>query len=241
MNKISDLDRLMMSLRDLEKRGIFGLSTEHALAAAFVLNRMDWLSDRGFTLAEAVELIGPRWLSLIPDAAKLWSSEKTAEATTLDVLAKARNAAGARRQPPAAQEAAEDLVYTLLKPTSGEALASGYAVRTLEFIDSNVQWDGSLLWPELLLVGTHSEAEGLCRFLNKQSFEDDWEETREEEPDLTLEDAKLRWRIQDDYVYKVVSASELSEDDFLERTPGSIRCCRNLFPELFESGRLVAQ
>ena len=41
-------------------------STGEKLAVAFVLNRPDWVSSMGYTLAEAIDRIGPTWLSLIP-------------------------------------------------------------------------------------------------------------------------------------------------------------------------------
>lgn len=45
------------------------LSAGEAVAAALVLNRPDWLAKMGYTLAEAIERIGPEWARLIPAAA----------------------------------------------------------------------------------------------------------------------------------------------------------------------------
>lgn len=39
--------------------------------AARVLNRADWLTWAHYTMAEAIEHIGPAWVMLIPEAAKL--------------------------------------------------------------------------------------------------------------------------------------------------------------------------
>lgn len=47
------------------------LSTGEKLATALVLNRPDWLSDAGYTIADALRRIGPEWASLIPVAAEL--------------------------------------------------------------------------------------------------------------------------------------------------------------------------
>ena len=50
-------------------------STGEKLAVAFVLNRPDWLAAMGYTLAEAVDRIGPAWLSLIPKVVRELESE----------------------------------------------------------------------------------------------------------------------------------------------------------------------
>ena len=36
------------------------------LAIALVLNRADWLEDLGYTIADAIDLIGKEWVSVIP-------------------------------------------------------------------------------------------------------------------------------------------------------------------------------
>ncbi|WP_287106912.1 hypothetical protein [Mesorhizobium sp.] len=41
------------------------------MAAALVLNRPDWLADMHYTLAEAIERVGPQWLALIPEAVRV--------------------------------------------------------------------------------------------------------------------------------------------------------------------------
>lgn len=53
------------------KRGHFGvLSTGEQLAAALVLNRADLLAEAGYTMAEAIDRVGPNWLARIPQAAR---------------------------------------------------------------------------------------------------------------------------------------------------------------------------
>lgn len=53
------------------KNGDFGvLSTSEKLVAAVVLNRADWLEEMGYSMAMAIERIGPAWLERIPDAAR---------------------------------------------------------------------------------------------------------------------------------------------------------------------------
>ncbi|WFU86390.1 hypothetical protein QA644_14805 [Rhizobium sp. CC1099] len=45
------------------------------MAAALVLNRPDWLAEMNYTLAEAIERVGPQWLALIPEAARVLEYE----------------------------------------------------------------------------------------------------------------------------------------------------------------------
>jgi hypothetical protein len=40
-------------------------STGEKLAVALVLNRMDWLQSMDYTIAEAIDRVGPAWLSYI--------------------------------------------------------------------------------------------------------------------------------------------------------------------------------
>lgn len=42
------------------------LSTGEALIAALVLDRPDWLEDMGYTIAQAIDRIGPDWAAAIP-------------------------------------------------------------------------------------------------------------------------------------------------------------------------------
>jgi hypothetical protein len=52
-----------------------GLSDGEKLAAALVLNRADVLSEAGYTMAEAIDRLGPNWLAKIPEAARQVASE----------------------------------------------------------------------------------------------------------------------------------------------------------------------
>lgn len=52
-------------------RGRFGvLSTGEQVAAALVLNRADLLAEAGYTMAEAIDRVGDRWLPLVPVVAR---------------------------------------------------------------------------------------------------------------------------------------------------------------------------
>ena len=56
--------------------GHFGvLSTGEKLAAALVLNQHDWLAKMDYTMAEAIERVGPEWMSRVPEAARLLEHE----------------------------------------------------------------------------------------------------------------------------------------------------------------------
>lgn len=66
------------------------LSTGEKLAAALVLNRPDWLESEGYTIAEALDRLGPSWVAQLPAAAKQLAREAEAVA---EGLAKARYSA----------------------------------------------------------------------------------------------------------------------------------------------------
>ena len=44
--------------------------TSEKLAIALVLNRADWLEDLGYTIADAIELAGKEWVSVLPQVAR---------------------------------------------------------------------------------------------------------------------------------------------------------------------------
>lgn len=54
----------------------FVQSTGERLAVALVLNRAEWLQQMEYSIAEAFERIGPNWVSVIPQVAKLLASEQ---------------------------------------------------------------------------------------------------------------------------------------------------------------------
>lgn len=70
-----DLDHIVSKARDAKRGGFGVLSTGEKLAAALVLNRADWLESMDYTMAEAIERIGPQWAAQIPVAAKVLASE----------------------------------------------------------------------------------------------------------------------------------------------------------------------
>ncbi len=68
MSRNIQLEHLLSAARSA-RDGSFGvLSTGEKLGAALVLNRFDWLQQTGYTMAEAVDWIGPEWTSLLRDA-----------------------------------------------------------------------------------------------------------------------------------------------------------------------------
>lgn len=68
---MTDLDQLVMKTQSAAAGHLGVLSTGEALAAALVLNRADWLQDMGYTIAQALERIGPEWVGLLGSAASL--------------------------------------------------------------------------------------------------------------------------------------------------------------------------
>lgn len=76
----ADLAQILCKTRDAAAGDLNGLSTEEALVAALVLNQPEWLIEMQYTIAEALERIGPDWARLIPAAAKQFEQEReTAE------------------------------------------------------------------------------------------------------------------------------------------------------------------
>jgi len=62
----ADLTHFLGKAHDAAGRGLNGMSTGGQLAVALILDRPDWIAAQGFTIAEAMEKIGPEWLRLIP-------------------------------------------------------------------------------------------------------------------------------------------------------------------------------
>ena len=50
-------------------------STGERVAVALVLNRVDWLAELDYTIAEAIERSGPEWVAIIPQVARQISEE----------------------------------------------------------------------------------------------------------------------------------------------------------------------
>jgi len=70
-----ELQHIITKSRDAKHGGFGVLSTSEQLAAALVLNRADWLAEMRYTLAEAIERVGPKWLAPIPQAARVLEYE----------------------------------------------------------------------------------------------------------------------------------------------------------------------
>lgn len=64
------LQQITDKSRDAKHGGFGVLSTGEKLAAALVLNRADWLEKMGYSMAEAIDRLGPEWLAKIPEAAR---------------------------------------------------------------------------------------------------------------------------------------------------------------------------
>jgi hypothetical protein len=71
----SVLKKIIEKSRAAKNGNWSGLSDGEKLAAALVLNRADILSESGYTIAEAIERIGPNWLAEIPEAARSLSED----------------------------------------------------------------------------------------------------------------------------------------------------------------------
>lgn len=69
---MSRVNELTMKARDALVTGSTGgMSTGEALAVALVLNRSDWLSDMGYTIAQALERIDDELVRAVPVASRL--------------------------------------------------------------------------------------------------------------------------------------------------------------------------
>jgi len=62
--------RMLAIVQHAAQYGIGTMSLGEALTAALVLDRNDWLRDRGYTMADALDRIGPDWAARIPEVAK---------------------------------------------------------------------------------------------------------------------------------------------------------------------------
>lgn len=75
---MSEFDHLVMKTREAAAGNVGALSTGEALAAALVLNRTDWLTKMGYTIAQALDRIGPEWVAMIPAAADVTNQANAA-------------------------------------------------------------------------------------------------------------------------------------------------------------------
>lgn len=69
--------RMLAIVRHATQYGIGTMSLGEALTAALVLDRSDWLHDRDYTIADALERIGPDWAARIVEVARQFQTEAT--------------------------------------------------------------------------------------------------------------------------------------------------------------------
>jgi hypothetical protein len=73
-----EYEHLLRKARDAQRGGHDAWavqSTGEKVAVALVLNRPDWLAERRYTLAEAIERSGSEWVSMIPQIARELTEE----------------------------------------------------------------------------------------------------------------------------------------------------------------------
>jgi len=96
---------LLQKARDANKGGRNGwdvMSTGEKVAVALVLNRADWLSEYGYTLAEAIDRSGEEWVRLIPKVARQLKDDENGHQLPDEALA-GWGAFPHRPEPPAEQ------------------------------------------------------------------------------------------------------------------------------------------
>lgn len=98
----ADLAHMIQKARDAAGGGFGVLSTGEKLIVALLLNRPDWLAEMDYTIADAIERVGPEWLRLIPAAARQLESERRQAAqTAADAARKAKLGAVTQAHAPA--------------------------------------------------------------------------------------------------------------------------------------------
>ncbi len=83
----SEYSRLIGKARDVKHGGreSWGvLSTGEKVAVALVLNRADWLTDFGYTIAEAIDRTGTEWVALIPKVARELARRRPGTESSVD-------------------------------------------------------------------------------------------------------------------------------------------------------------
>lgn len=72
----SNLDtRLLAIAQRAAREGIGALSLGEALTAALVLDRNDWLRERGYSIADALDRIGTDWAARVPAVARQFQTD----------------------------------------------------------------------------------------------------------------------------------------------------------------------
>lgn len=74
----STIDTRMLNIaQEAALHGIGTMSLGEALTAALILNRCDWLRERGYSIAEALERIGPEWTARLREVERQFYDEVT--------------------------------------------------------------------------------------------------------------------------------------------------------------------
>lgn len=125
----------------------------------------------------------------------------------------------------------------LLSLPAALALPVVYATE-LERLDSgNIYWDGSMIWPEVLLCRTEEDAETLTAELNSLSLDDFRAGLGTEE--LLAEDDLIRaWQHFDVVRYRPARIDNPRTYRYLAKVPASLAALANL-PEFMQQRRLA--
>src|SRR5690606_16589460 len=72
----SNIDTRMLNIaQEAAQQGIGTMSLGEALTAALILNRCDWLRELGYSIAEALERIGPEWTARLREVERQFYDE----------------------------------------------------------------------------------------------------------------------------------------------------------------------
>jgi hypothetical protein len=69
--------RMLDIVQQAAHYGIGTMSLGEALTAALVLDRSEWLRERGYSIAEALDRIGPDWAARLCEVARQFHTEAT--------------------------------------------------------------------------------------------------------------------------------------------------------------------
>src|SRR3546814_4408365 len=71
--------RILHIVQQAAHYGIGTMSLGEVLTAALVLDRSDWLRERGYSIAQALDRIGPEWAARLCTVARQFHTEVTHE------------------------------------------------------------------------------------------------------------------------------------------------------------------
>lgn len=123
---MSELNHIINVCRAAAAGNVGVLSTGEQLVAAVVLNRSDWLAERGYTMVGALTRIGPDWVGRLAAAAKAIADDDLVTKCVADGLALAK----ARPVLPKVETEPTTLHYAAKLVTYGHA--PGYRDASLE-------------------------------------------------------------------------------------------------------------